>query len=379
MPAVVVVHEPLLRRPEVRFPVRFVLIAVAFVAAWVVLDPPLLWLQNLTAAVVAWLSSLVGLHAATEPGAGIAFGDGAFRYTVSEGCTAGVVVGTYAAAVLAYPASRRNWLLGLAIGIPVLLVVNLVRLVTLGWFGLHARSMFDAVHIYWWQIFYVVGTGALWFGWAWWTSDARSALAKRRTVSRSSTATTAAVVVLQLLAFAVLGLWAHGAELYSRTLRVPYDIAVRWLWNGRVAVASPGDQFTAGITYGINYALLAAVIALFLASPGLDLRTRLRGVVRWAIPSVMALQLAKALWSTAFQADPAAEGATGLWDPTHGGAHLLTVVLHIGLSLVVWHSWLQRESRVLGGKTGIGKRIGKKKRRLRAMDRRREHGQAKNR
>lgn len=341
MSATAVLREPLLRRPAIRFPVRFVLIAVTFVAAWVVLDPPLMWLQNVTAAVVAWLSSLVGLHAATEPGAGIAFGDGAFRYTVSEGCTAGVVVGTYAAAVLAYPATRRNWLLGLAIGIPVLLIVNLVRLVTLGWFGLHARSLFDAVHIYWWQIFYVVGTGALWFAWAWWTSDARTVLARRK-VSRSATATTAAVVVLQLLAFAVLGLWAHGADLYDQVLRVPYDIAVRWLWNGRVAVASPGDQFTGGITYGINYALLAAVIALFLASPGLDMRTRLRGVVRWAIPSVVALQLVKALWSTAVQADPASQGAWGLWDATHGGALLLTVALHIGLALVIWHAWLHR-------------------------------------
>lgn len=343
MSATVIAREPLFRRPEIRFPVRFLFVGLVLAVGWSVLQPTWTWLCNITASVVVWLSNLVGLHAAVEPRAYVRFtdGDNVFRYVVEDGCTAVLVVATYAAAVIAYPTDRRSRMLGVAAGIPVLLVVNVLRLVSLGWFGLHVRASFDAIHMYWWQVFYVAGTGLLWFAWVWRTSDARSVLSRRGPVSPVKPAVTMAIVAGQLLAFAVLGLWAHGADFYRRLLDIPIDVLAHVLWGGQIHVNPSGPQVALD-AYSWHYAQLAAVIALFLASPGLDFRTRLRGVVRWALPSVVALHVAEVLWLTTVRIRSATEGADGLWLYGESVAFTLTFVLHIGLSLVLWQVWWQR-------------------------------------
>lgn len=343
MSTAVLAREPLLRRPEIRFPVRFLFVGLVLAVGWSVLQPTSGWLRDATAAVVVWISNLVGLHAAAEPGAYVRFADGGrvFRYVVDDGCTATLVAATYVAAVVAYPSDRRSRALGVALGVPVLLALNLIRLVSLGWVGLHARQSFDAIHFYWWQVFFVTGTGAVWFAWAWRTSGARTVLSRRRAVSLPRPATTACVVGLQLVAFAVLGLWGHGADLYYRLIRIPFEVLAHVLWGGQVEVPGPTPE-SAFATYTGYYALLAAVVALFLASPGLDLRTRVRGVLRWALPVVSAGQVVVWLWLTAVENRSATEGASGLWHLADRVTHPLTFALHVGLSLVVWQAWLQR-------------------------------------
>ena len=343
MSATVVAREPLFRRPEVRFPARFLFVGVVLAVGWSVLQPTSMWLRRAHAAVVVWLSNAIGLDAAGEPGAHVRFADGdnVFRYVIDEGCTPLLIMAVYSAAVFAYPSSRRSRLLGVAAGLPVLLVVNLLRLVSLGWVGLHVRASFDAIHMFWWQVFFVAGTGLLWFAWAWWTSDARDVLSARKSVSLPRPTTTMVIVVGQLVAFAVLGVWAHGADLYYRLVHIPVGILVTMLWGNQVDLVSPSSA-TAAATYNGNYAQLAAVMALFLASPGLGLRTRLRGVVRYALPSVIALHVVTALWSTTVQIRGATEGTGGLWHRAGGVAFTLSFVLHIGISLVVWQVWLQQ-------------------------------------
>jgi archaeosortase B (VPXXXP-CTERM-specific) len=89
-----------------------------------------------------------------------------FSYAVVEECTAFALVFLYGAAVLAYPATWRQRVVGLAVGIPALFALNLIRLVTLAWVGLHIPERFEAVHLYWWQGFLIAFTGLGWFAWA---------------------------------------------------------------------------------------------------------------------------------------------------------------------------------------------------------------------
>ncbi|HEX2040870.1 MAG TPA: exosortase/archaeosortase family protein [Acidimicrobiales bacterium] len=337
---------PFFRRPEVRFPVRFLCVGAALAVGWSVVQPSSRWLRGALAHIVVWLSNLGGLDAAAEPGAHVRFvdGDNLFRYVIDDGCTAMLVMATYTAAVVAYPTSRRNRVFGVAAGLPVLFVVNVLRLVTLGWVGLHARASFDAVHMYWWQVFFVAGTGLLWFAWVWWTSDARGVMLRRGAVALPGPTTTAIVVAGQLLAFAVLGLWAHGADLYYRVLRVPTGALTHVLWGGRLTVLGANEE-RAFVTYMTTYAQFAAVVALFLASPGIDFRTRLRGVLRWGVPTVMALQVVTQLWRTTTRVRSGGGTGGGLWLYSDGISFPLTLALHVGISLVVWHLWLQRARR----------------------------------
>lgn len=343
MSTAVLTREPLLRRPEVRFPVRFAVVSVVLAVGWSVLQPTSAWLRDATATVVVWISNLVGLDAATEAGAYVRFGHGdhVFRYVVADGCTATLVMATYAAAVIAYPAGRRDRLLGVVVGVPVLLVVNLARLVSLGWVGLHAHDAFDAVHLYWWQVFYVAGTGALWFAWAWWASGARTFLLERRRAPRHSAVTTALVVGLQLTIFAVIGLWGHGAELYLRALQIPQSALNHVLWSGNLVTGRVTDHDTFA-TFAGYYALLAGVLALFLASPGIDLRKRVRGALCRGLPLTVAMQLAFSTWTTTAQVRSAAQGGDGPWQQFTAFLHPFMPAMHMGLSLVVWQLWLQR-------------------------------------
>ena len=347
MSATAVASEPFFRRPEVRFPVQFFALGALLAVLWSVLQPTSMWLRKTMANVVVLLSNGVGLHAASESSARVRFtdNDNVFRYVIDDGCTATLVMATYAVAVVAYPTDRRSRMLGLAAGLPILVVVNLIRLVTLGWFGLHVRASFDVIHLYWWQVFFVAGTGLLWFAWAWRTSDARTIFATTRVAVRSPTGMrTAFVVIGQLLAFAFLGLWGHGADIYFRVTSLPLRLFGHILWGGELGVPSPNPD-TALLTYTGSYAFLAAVVALFLATPGVHLRQRLRGVVRWGVPIVALLQLVSALWMTTVQIRAASEGPSGVWGRTAGAVEILIYVTHIGVALFAWQWWLRRIER----------------------------------
>jgi len=53
----------------------------------------------------------------------------------------------FLASVLAYPATWKEKLLGLAVGQPVLVVLNVVRVVSLFIIGVYAPTIFRAAHV----------------------------------------------------------------------------------------------------------------------------------------------------------------------------------------------------------------------------------------
>jgi archaeosortase B (VPXXXP-CTERM-specific) len=92
--------------------------------------------------------------------------DASFLATIIFECTAVVPVMLWVAAVLAYPTGWRPKLLGLLIGIPILLGINLVRLVTLFIVGERWAAGFDFVHMQVWQSIMIFLTLLLWVVWA---------------------------------------------------------------------------------------------------------------------------------------------------------------------------------------------------------------------
>jgi exosortase/archaeosortase family protein len=71
----------------------------------------------------------------------------------------------YAAAVLAYPATRRQWWVGIAWGALGLFVFNTIRLACLGWIGAHQPSYFEPAHEIWWQAASATSVCIGWFLW----------------------------------------------------------------------------------------------------------------------------------------------------------------------------------------------------------------------
>lgn len=90
-----------------------------------------------------------------------------FRFRVAPECSAIPSMILYLAAVLAFPAGWRTRLIGLFGGLPILYLVNILRLACLGIIGALTEGgpWFKFSHEYVWQGIYVVFVVAVWMAW----------------------------------------------------------------------------------------------------------------------------------------------------------------------------------------------------------------------
>jgi len=89
-----------------------------------------------------------------------------FGISVVAACTGLFATGLFLVAVAAYPVRARAKLVGSAIGIAGIFVVNIVRLVSLYYVGIHWPSALYAAHQLVWQSVLIVFAVGLWLVWA---------------------------------------------------------------------------------------------------------------------------------------------------------------------------------------------------------------------
>jgi exosortase H (IPTLxxWG-CTERM-specific) len=83
---------------------------------------------------------------------------------ISE-CSAIYVAILFAAAVIAFPTTWRARLRGLALGVPILFAVNVVRLASLGLVIRYRAALLPLFHEYLWQVLFVIVVTALYLAW----------------------------------------------------------------------------------------------------------------------------------------------------------------------------------------------------------------------
>lgn len=81
-------------------------------------------------------------------------------------CTAVYPMAIYVAAVMAFPSPLARRAVGVLLGIPVLLMINQVRLVSLCYFVRSYPEYFDTFHIVVWQSLIIFLTLLVWVVWA---------------------------------------------------------------------------------------------------------------------------------------------------------------------------------------------------------------------
>jgi archaeosortase B (VPXXXP-CTERM-specific) len=89
-----------------------------------------------------------------------------FGINVVTACTGMFLIGLFLMAVVAFPTRWRAKLIGSAIGVGGILLVNVVRLVSLYFIGVHWPDILDQVHQLIWQSLLIVVAVALWLLWA---------------------------------------------------------------------------------------------------------------------------------------------------------------------------------------------------------------------
>jgi exosortase/archaeosortase family protein len=89
-----------------------------------------------------------------------------FGITVVTACTGLFATGLFLIAVIAYPTGWKSKLIGGGLGVAGIFLLNVVRLVSLYYIGVHLPAFLDSAHQLIWQSVLIVFAVALWLLWA---------------------------------------------------------------------------------------------------------------------------------------------------------------------------------------------------------------------
>jgi exosortase/archaeosortase family protein len=301
---------------------RFPLLFIGFLSiAWLIDNdvlalPVNATMQAFTAKMVLLGSNAVGLRAALSgttvvPSGGIPF-------DVTTGCTGLAVALVVIAAVLAYPAPRRAKIVGLGVLVPLVFVVNIARLVSMGWAGTRSQALFDFFHLFAWQ-FMIVAFVGLGF-WLWARLSSRGGDKVRFVLLEAARALGIFTAVFLTLFF--LGV-KGGFNAYVMVLN----------WFVSVIAGLSGMRWSiphtiqSVIDFGLwPYLTWSSFVALFLATPRIHWKTRAVGAFAILTP---VLVLPYAFYVAVDVNHPMSPGMTDVLD----------IVFDFGVPVVTWLLW----------------------------------------
>ena len=93
---------------------------------------------------------------------------GGFAYEIYYRCTAVLPAALLVALIMASTACLRRKFIGIALGVSILIMVNLMRLVHLFHLGIHRPDLFEVAHGVVWELIMILATLGLWWMWSRW-------------------------------------------------------------------------------------------------------------------------------------------------------------------------------------------------------------------
>lgn len=88
--------------------------------------------------------------------------------SVKKGCDAMEPIALFVAGILAFPAHWKKKAIGLAVGLLVIFVLNIIRIVALFLTSIYHPDLFGVMHIEVWQVIFILVAIATWFLWLRW-------------------------------------------------------------------------------------------------------------------------------------------------------------------------------------------------------------------
>lgn len=93
-----------------------------------------------------------------------------FSMSIKRGCDGVQVMAILAIAVLAFPVGIRKKLPAIVAGTVFLLILNILRIASLFWAGVHFPTQFQTLHVHAWPAALVLSACAFWMAWAMWAT-----------------------------------------------------------------------------------------------------------------------------------------------------------------------------------------------------------------
>ena len=90
--------------------------------------------------------------------------------SIEEGCDAIAPAILYIISVAIFPIATKTKWKGLIYGLLAIAVLNIIRIVTLFLTGIYAPSLFEFMHVDFWQAIFIVFTVGLWIYWMKWAT-----------------------------------------------------------------------------------------------------------------------------------------------------------------------------------------------------------------
>jgi archaeosortase B (VPXXXP-CTERM-specific) len=149
------------KRQTVRFLVIFFCTWAALWAIPYVLGtfPP--GVQRLCPVTASWLGRVLSAIGFDVTVNGVLVSYGQSGLSIIAECTGYTALVLFLSVVLAYPSPLVKKLTGLAIGFPLILAFNMLRLVVMALVLAHKPQYFDVAHLYFWQVALIIFVVAL--------------------------------------------------------------------------------------------------------------------------------------------------------------------------------------------------------------------------
>ena len=157
------------KKPILLFVLGFAVLMGVFYIFWFsevfkvnVLEP----VVRVNAVVASKVLNIFGFNTQTN---GANLFSSAFTVDIKYGCDAIEPIAIYTFAVLLFPVSFRTKLSGLFGGVPLLWLLNQLRIISLFVFGIYSETLFEIMHVQVWQAVFIAITLiflAYWIVWA---------------------------------------------------------------------------------------------------------------------------------------------------------------------------------------------------------------------
>lgn len=157
-----------------RFVVTFGVLMILFYAAYYTprsISAPVAGLFDTCLDLYAKASAKVlGLLGSEVRVAGTLISSARFSVQIVRGCDAVEATALYVCAVVAFPVGWRRKPPGILGGVLLLVILNITRIVSLYYIGIHFPKAFRVLHIDVWQPAFILVAVLLWLVWAWWAT-----------------------------------------------------------------------------------------------------------------------------------------------------------------------------------------------------------------
>ncbi len=151
-----------LNRNSINFIVLFISYCAGFYLIYQYFFSQFTFLERITASLLGFLLQLFGFDVMVS---GIYVTVDNLTLKIIDECTAMFGSIVYISCILAYPSDIQKKITGIALGIPSLYIINMIRLVVLAFVGLAYPDIFEYVHTYLWQTIFIIFVIVIWLIW----------------------------------------------------------------------------------------------------------------------------------------------------------------------------------------------------------------------